>query len=92
MKALYVLAYKHHPDTWIHKKDLYSLIADNQEPDKRLAWFGNLLGDDSRKARTSLGIIISQFKNRILADIRLEIDLSQQHSERWRIRFIKPLQ
>lgn len=90
MKAIYELAYAHHPEEWIPKKDLYKLVADTQEEDERLNWFGDLSGDKKKAAQTKLGKAISQFSGRILAaGIRLLIDDSVAETQSWMVRFTK---
>jgi hypothetical protein len=89
MKALFILAYEHYPETWFEKKDLYQLVADNQDDNERLDWFGELSGERKKAAQTKLGKTLSQFQNRILAEIKLQIDASLIETQRWKVRFTK---
>jgi len=87
MKALFQLAYWHHPQNWIPKKDLYLLVAANQDNDERLNWFGDFSGDKKKSAQVKLGKAISLFKNRILSGIKLEIDQSLAETQNWKLRW-----
>jgi hypothetical protein len=87
MKALFQLAYCHHPQNWIPKKDLYLLVAANQDNDERLNWFGDFSGDKKKSAQVKLGKAISLFKNRILSGIKLEIDQSLAETQNWKLRW-----
>jgi hypothetical protein len=89
MKAVFQLAYEHYPEIWFLKKQLYQLLADNQDLDERLHWFGDLSGDKKKSAQVKLGKAITQFKNRILAGIRLQIDESLAKTQNWKLRFTK---
>jgi hypothetical protein len=90
MKAVYELAYANHPEEWIPKKDLYDLVAANQDNDERLDWFGDFSGDKKKAAQIKLGKAVSQFSGRILAaGIRLLIDDSTAETQKWMVRFAR---
>jgi hypothetical protein len=89
MKAVFELGYEHHPDRWIPKKDLYSVVAASQTDDERLSWFGDLEGDKKRASQIKLGKTVSQFNGRILSGIRLFIDESIKRTQDHTVRLTK---
>ena len=90
LKAVFELAYEHFPELWKDKKDITTLVANNQSDEERLDWFGDL-GDDKSKKKTAqiLGQALSFFQGRWLAGIRLIIDSSQANVIRRKLMFTK---
>jgi hypothetical protein len=89
MKALYGLAYEHFPEEWVPKKEIYAIVAANRAEDDRLAWFGDLSGDNKKSGQSRIGKTIAHFNGRILGGIRLAIDDSTKKTQRWQLRFTK---
>jgi DNA polymerase I-like protein with 3'-5' exonuclease and polymerase domains len=79
----------------IHEATLAEKDTDGNDTAKKeaegndiLRWFGPLEGtEDARKNQTALGILLHQFKNRILDGVQLLIDESSNRSIRHRYRF-----
>jgi hypothetical protein len=90
MSALYELAFGAGPDEWWTKQQMFSLIAENQENDDRLDFFGDLDSElYGKKNRTKAGIFLKEFNRRNLGGIVMTFDTSSSKSERHRMMFTK---
>jgi hypothetical protein len=87
MQGLYERVYELHPNEWLNKQKIFSIIEDNQELDDRLEWFGDF--SDQRKKQTCMriGLALKTFKDRIFGGVAMRMDISDSHSERHKIRF-----
>jgi DNA polymerase-1 len=90
MRSLYIVCFDRFGDAWVTKKQIYQCVQEEAEEKEALRWFGDLeAGEDARKNQTRLGMLLSQFKGRILGSIRLEVDKSAANSQKWQLRFVK---
>jgi hypothetical protein len=89
MRELYSLVYSLHPNEWINKQKVYEIIADNQETNEHLSWFGDFSGVTKQKAKTTAGRALSTFNKRQLGGVELRIDSSDANPSRHRIMFAK---
>jgi hypothetical protein len=90
MTAFYELSYEHRPDLWTAKKEFYTLVAEHQDNDDRLLWFGDFSGEKKKSAQTKLGKAITEFQGRILAGgIQMILDRSVKETQLWRLLFTK---
>src|SRR5260221_6435537 len=87
MKAVYELIYDLRPELWTPKKDIYQIIAANQDNDDRLSWFGDLCGDTKKSAQTKLGKTISAFEDRVFSGITMRLDTSLTVARLWKVQF-----
>ena len=85
MTALYQLAFKNYPSSWVETEDIYKLIAATDSED--LTWFGSFGMEEARSTKTKIGMHLRKFKGRELAGITLEIDASGSKSIRHMLRF-----
>jgi hypothetical protein len=86
MRALYSLEFEQNPGVWLSKKDVYALIAENQENDEALHWFGDFSGK-RKEASMKTGKALSSFQNRIINGVALRIDTSEATSQRHKVKF-----
>jgi hypothetical protein len=69
------------------KNPTFTVLAQHQQNDERLMWFGDL--SEKHKAGTRLGKALSSFDKRIFDHIRLVIDTSTVKSQQWQYYFEK---
>jgi hypothetical protein len=90
MRAVFEICYETRPDLWTPKKDLYSILAEHQDEDERLSWFGDFNSADKKRiVQNKFGTAIRHFKDRILSGIQLQIDEADSNIARQKIRFVK---
>ncbi|PTY02758.1 hypothetical protein DB346_08255 [Verrucomicrobia bacterium LW23] len=90
MRALYQGCYERYPERWIDKQAVFQYVAQSEENDD-LSFFG-YSADDSKKARTRIGMYLRKFDRRELVGIRLELDRASLKSQSQQLRFTKGLE
>jgi len=84
MRALYQLGFKDAPDTWVDKGKVFRLVATADDED--LAYFGSFDDVRSRETRAKIGKAMSQYRDRELSGITMQID-THGKGDKQQVRF-----
>lgn len=84
MRAVFQAGFGKRPGEWFTKGDLFEMIQTGDEDD--FDFFGKWSEDNGRAAKKRLGMALTEFRNRELSGIRLELDGSGKGAAQ-RLRF-----
>jgi len=91
MKSLYQVAYESNPHEWFTKSQIYNLITEEQRAgEDNFEFWGDLESETKGTAcKTSVGIALKSFDNRVLSDITMITDTSNPRASRQLVKFTK---
>lgn len=81
MKQLFETGYKNHPDEWLSKNEIQSIVENES--------IMSYLDFNNKGDQTKFGMKIDRFTNRILSEIIMTVDSLEQRSSRRKYKFTK---